>query len=51
MDIPLEEEVNNDDEDFNDLKKKDLGIQDLEAEVVQTPLEENEVSKHMLLEE
>jgi hypothetical protein len=26
MDIPLEEEVNKDDDDFNDLKEEDLGI-------------------------
>jgi hypothetical protein len=26
LDIPLEKEVNKDDEDFNDLKKKDFGI-------------------------
>jgi hypothetical protein len=26
LDIPLEKEVNKDDEDFNDLKKEDLGI-------------------------
>jgi hypothetical protein len=51
MDIPPEEEVNKDDDDFNDLKEKDLGIHDSEAEVVETPLEENEVSKHILLEE
>jgi len=40
VDIPLKEEVNKDEEDFNDFKKEDLGIQDSEKEVVETPLEE-----------
>jgi len=51
MDIPPEKGVNKDNDDFNDLKKEDLGIHDSEAEVVETPLEENEVIKHILLEE
>jgi len=49
--IPLGEEVNKDKKDFNDFKKEDTGIQDLEEEVVETPPEEVEDNKHSLLEE
>jgi len=49
--IPLGEEVNKDKKDFIDFKKVDTGIQDLEEEVVETPLEEVEDNKHSLLEE
>jgi hypothetical protein len=31
VDIPFKEEVNKDEEDFNDFKEEDLGIQDSEA--------------------
>jgi len=51
VDIPLKEEVNKDKEDFSDFKKEDLGIQDSEEEVVETPLEEVGDSRHLLLEE
>jgi len=36
---------------FNDFKEEDLGIQDLEEEVVETPPEEVKDNKHSLLEE
>jgi hypothetical protein len=51
VDIPLKEEVNKHEEDFNDFKEEDLGIQDSKEEVVETPLEEVEDNKHSLLEE
>ena len=51
IDIPLKEEVNKHEEDFSDFKEEDLGIQDLEEEVVETPPEEVEDNKHSLLEE
>jgi hypothetical protein len=38
VDIPLEEEVNKDNEDFNYFKEEDLRIQNLEEEVVETPV-------------
>jgi len=49
--IPLGEEVNKDKEDFSDFKEEDLGIQDLEEEVVEIPPEEVKDNKHSLLEE
>jgi len=49
--IPLGEEVNKDKEDFSDFKEEDLGIHDLEEEVVETPPEEVKDNKHSLLEE
>jgi hypothetical protein len=49
--IPLGEEVNKDKEDFSDFKEEDLGIQDLEEEVVETTPKEVEDNKHSLLEE
>jgi len=51
VDIPLEEEVNKDKEDFKNFKEKDLEIQDSEEEVIETQLEEVEDNKHLLLEE
>ena len=48
MDIPLEEEVNNDNEDFNNFKEKDFRIQDSEEEVVETPVMEVEDNKYLL---
>jgi hypothetical protein len=51
VDIPLKEEVNKHEEDFNDFKEEDLGIQVSEEEVVETPSEEVEDNKHSLLEE
>ena len=51
MDIPLKHEVNNPEEDFRDSKEEVLGIQVLEEEVVETPPEEVEDNKHLLLEE
>jgi len=51
LDIPLKEEVNKDEEDFNNFKEEDLGIQDLEEEEVETPPEEAGDNKHLLLEE
>ena len=51
VDIPLKEGVNKDEEDFSNYKEEDLGIQALEEEVVETPLEEDEHKKHLLLEE
>jgi len=51
VDIPLEEEVNKHEEDFNDFKKEDLGIQVLEEEVADIPPEEAEDNNHSLLEE
>jgi len=51
VDILLKEEVHKDEEDFSNSKKEDLGIQVSEEEVVETPLEEVEDNKHLLLEE
>jgi hypothetical protein len=51
VDIPLEEEVNKHEEDFNDFKKEDLGIQVLEEEVADIPPEGAEDNNHSLLEE
>jgi len=51
VDIPLEEEINRDKEDFSDFKEKDLRIQDSKEKVVETPLEEDDDNKHLLLEE
>jgi hypothetical protein len=51
VDIPLKEEVNKHEEDFSNFKEEDLGIQDSEEEVVETPPEEVEDNKHLLLEE
>ena len=51
VDIPLKQEVNNPEEDSRDSKEEVLGIQALEEEVVETPPEEVEDSKHSLLEE
>jgi hypothetical protein len=51
VDIPLKEEVNKHEEDFSNFKEEDLGIQDSEEEVVETPPEEVEDNKHSLLEE
>jgi hypothetical protein len=52
VNIPLEEEINKDNElDFNDFKKEDLGIQDSKEKVVETQLEKNEDNKHLLLKE
>jgi hypothetical protein len=50
VDIPLEEEVNKDKNDFNDFKEEDLEIQDSEDEEVETPLEKARDNKHLLLE-
>ena len=51
VDIPLQQEVNNLEEDSRDSKEEVLGIQALEEEVVETPPEEVEDNKHSLLEE
>jgi hypothetical protein len=51
VDIPLKKEVNKDEEGFNDFKENDLGIQDSEAEVLETTLKEDEDNKHLLLQE
>ena len=51
MDIPLQQEVNNPEEDFSNSKVEDLGIQALEEEVVEAPPEEAEANMHSLLEE
>ncbi|KAB5524568.1 hypothetical protein DKX38_022317 [Salix brachista] len=42
MNIPLEEEINKEEEASNDFKEEDLGIQASEEEVVETPPEEDE---------
>ncbi|KAB5555974.1 hypothetical protein DKX38_006883 [Salix brachista] len=42
MNIPLEEEINKEEEASNDSKEEDLGIQASEEEVVETPPEEDE---------
>jgi len=47
IDIPLEEEVNKDENDFNNFEEEDLGIQDSKEEAVKTPLEE--VNNKLLL--
>jgi hypothetical protein len=49
--IPLGEELNKDNEDFNDFKEEDLGIQDLEEKMVETPPDEVKDNKHPLIEE
>ena len=36
VDIPLEEEVNKDENDFNDFKEDDFGIKDSKKEMVET---------------
>jgi hypothetical protein len=41
VDIPHEEEVNNNKKDFNYFKEEGFEIQDLEAEVLETTLEED----------
>ena len=51
MDTPLKQEVNNPEEDSKDSKEEVLGIQALEEEVAETPLEEAEDNKHSLPEE
>ena len=51
VDTPLEEEVNKHEEDFNDFKEEDLGIQVLEEEVADIPPEEAKDNNHSLLEE
>jgi hypothetical protein len=51
MDIPHEEEVDKNKKDFNDFKEEGFEIQDLEADVLETTLEEDEDNKHLLLEE
>ena len=51
MNIPLEEEINKEEEASSDFKEEVLGIQVLEEEVVETPPEEVEDNKHSLLEE
>jgi hypothetical protein len=51
VDIPLKKEVHKDEEDFNNSKEEDLGIQVSEEEVVEPPPEEIEDNKHLLLEE
>ena len=51
VDIPLQQEVNNPEEDFSNSKEEDLGIQASEEEVEETPPEEAEDNKHSLLEE
>ena len=48
MDIPLKEEVNI---DKKDSIEEDLGIRVSKEEVVETPLEEVEDNKHLLLKE
>ncbi|XP_034910967.1 uncharacterized protein [Populus alba] len=48
VDIPLKEGVKKDEEDFNNFKEKDLGIQDSEVE---TPPEKAGDNKHLLLKE
>jgi hypothetical protein len=48
VDIPLKEEVNI---DKKDSIEEDLGIRVLKEEVVETPLEEVEDNKHILLKE
>ena len=48
MDIPLKEEVNI---DKKDSIEEDLGIRVSKKEVVETPLEEVEDNKHLLLKE
>ena len=51
MDIPLKEGVNKDEEDFNNFKEEDLGIQDSEEEEVETPPEEARDNQYLLLDE
>jgi len=51
VDIPLKQEVNNPEKDSRDSKEEVFGIQALEEEVVETPPEEVEDNKHLLLEE
>ena len=51
VDIPLQQVVNNPEEDFSNSKVEDLRIQALEEEVVETPPEEDEDNKYSLLEE
>jgi len=51
VDKLLKEEVHKDEEDFSNSKEEDLGIQVSEEEVVETPPEEVEDNKHLLLEE
>jgi len=51
LDIPLKEAVNKAEGDLNDSNEEDLGTQNSEEEVVETPLEEVEDNKHLLLEE
>jgi hypothetical protein len=36
VDIPLEKEVNKDENDFNDFKEDDFGIKDSKEEMVET---------------
>ena len=42
MNIPLEEEINKEEQASNDFKEEDLGIQVSEEEVIETPSEEDE---------
>jgi hypothetical protein len=51
MNLPLEEEVNKDEEDFNNFKEEDLGIQDSKAKVLEIILKEDEDNQHLLQEE
>jgi hypothetical protein len=47
VDIPHEEEVHNNKKDFNYFKEEGFEIQDLEAEVLETTLEEDGDNKHI----
>ncbi|KAB5519742.1 hypothetical protein DKX38_024061 [Salix brachista] len=51
MNIPLEEEINKEEEASNDFKEEELGIQTSEEEVVETPPEEDEDNNLLLPEE
>ncbi|KAB5511774.1 hypothetical protein DKX38_028802 [Salix brachista] len=51
MNIPLEEEINKEEEASNDFKEEELGIQASEEEVVETPPEEDEDNNLLLPEE
>ncbi|KAB5548398.1 hypothetical protein DKX38_011804 [Salix brachista] len=51
MNIPLEEEINKEEEASNDFKEEELGIQASEEEVVETPPEKDEDNNLLLPEE
>ena len=44
MDVPLKEYVNNKKKDFSNFKEDDLVIQDSEAKVLETKLEEDKTT-------